>query len=505
MGLGYRLYLTVNIAPPTNSDESTMGLAAMHIAEGRELPVFFYGQHYMGTIDAYLAAPLFVAFGPSIVALRLPMLAVYAAFFVTMYLLTARLYSKPYAVFVSALLAIGSHPVVRGEVFAGGGYPEIKAIGAGLLLLAVWLGNTTTPAGRRLAGYGAWGLLAGLAVWSDWLIGPYVGAAAAVLVYTCRRELLGRAGGLLVAGVCVGALPWILHHVHSGYGESAVAEILHLSRNGTASIGAKLYGGILLGVPMGTGLCEGGTCEGWPLALGAAYPLLLIVAATTAVVGFRRAAARPEQVRHAGRLALVLAAAVSLLAYTASEPAGLTPTTSVRYLTPLLISLPAVWWPLWRAAARLRSRFLPVTAAAVLGVHVLAMVYATAEFVGDVPASRTAARDEHALLARLDELGVTRAYSEYWTCNRITFASRERVVCAVLSDDLRPGHDRYLPYRDLVAAAPDPAYVLPIGSTVERAFTERLRAAGGSAVVDEVAGYRIYRPSVRLHTFFTTG
>jgi hypothetical protein len=165
-------------------------------------------------------------------------------------------------------------------------------------------------------------------------------------------------------------------------------------------------------------------------------------------------------------------------------------------LTPLLISLPAVLWPLWNSS-RWRT--------AVLAVHVLAMCLATVEFAARIPDSRAAARDEQALVAKLDQLGVTRIYSEYWACNRVTFASRERIVCAALSDDLRPGHDRYLPYRDLVAATPNPAYVLPVGSTVEHAFTERLRTTGGSAAIDEVAGYRIYRTGTRLHTIFTTG
>ena len=43
-----------------------MGLAALHIARGEDFPVFFYGQEYMGTLEAYLAAPLVALFGPSV-------------------------------------------------------------------------------------------------------------------------------------------------------------------------------------------------------------------------------------------------------------------------------------------------------------------------------------------------------------------------------------------------------------------------------------------------------
>src|SRR5512139_1979664 len=64
-GIGYRLALLLAAAPPTNSDEATMGLAALHIARGEDFPVWFYGQAYMGTLEAYLAAPLFAVAGPS--------------------------------------------------------------------------------------------------------------------------------------------------------------------------------------------------------------------------------------------------------------------------------------------------------------------------------------------------------------------------------------------------------------------------------------------------------
>jgi predicted membrane-bound mannosyltransferase len=50
--------------PPTDSDESTIGLMALHIAYHGEAPIFFYGQGYMGTLEAYLPALLFYLFGP---------------------------------------------------------------------------------------------------------------------------------------------------------------------------------------------------------------------------------------------------------------------------------------------------------------------------------------------------------------------------------------------------------------------------------------------------------
>src|SRR4051812_15497414 len=41
-----------------NADEALPGLMALHIAAGRETPVFYYGQHYFGAVEAYLVAAL---------------------------------------------------------------------------------------------------------------------------------------------------------------------------------------------------------------------------------------------------------------------------------------------------------------------------------------------------------------------------------------------------------------------------------------------------------------
>src|SRR5438067_10655933 len=60
--------------PFTNSDEGTMDLMALHIAFRGEHPIFFYGQEYMGPLEAYIGALLFHLFGVSVFTLRLGLL-----------------------------------------------------------------------------------------------------------------------------------------------------------------------------------------------------------------------------------------------------------------------------------------------------------------------------------------------------------------------------------------------------------------------------------------------
>lgn len=300
-GVGYRLWLLLHAAPPTNSDEATMGLAALHIARGEGFPVWFYGQQYMGTLEAYLAAPVFaLAGGPSLLGLRLPTLALYALFLLLAWRLTLRLTGdRWFGLLMVALLALGSDRIVKNQLIAGGGYPEMNAAGAALALLAVDLaagrpGRRSADAGRpdgptagagrpgwRLARWAAWGFLAGLMLWVDPLVLPYVAATGAVLVGFCRRELWGAAGALLGAAAVLGAAPLLLHSLLTA--RNPLHAVLAASgANATAGWSDRLHGGLVLGPPLGMGFCAPGQCATWQLWWALALPLLLAIAAATA-------------------------------------------------------------------------------------------------------------------------------------------------------------------------------------------------------------------------------
>jgi hypothetical protein len=494
VGVGYRLAMLLADAPAGNSDEATSGLVALHLAQGRGFPLFFYGQYYMGALESYLAAPLFALFGSSTLALRLPNLLLYTVFLVLMWHLTRRLYTPWLAAATVGLLALGSDRILKDQLVAGGGYPEMNPVGALLLLLAVNLGFGAVR--RRALAYAGWGLVAGLTLWDDWLILPYVAAAGAVLLASRWHDLRGRDGLALGVGVIVGLVPVIVHNLTAAPQHRSLAAYAHLGA-GAAAWGDRLYGGVLFGLPMGTGMCAPSRCEPWQMWWGVAYPALLVAAGVLAWRALRRAHGT-DRVRQGARLALVVGAALTVLAYANSPAAGKTPVESARYLSCLLISTPAVLWPLWSAAAR-TSRTVPRLAAFIpLAALAVTMVAASAALIGNAPAQARLADNQRTLVATLDRLGVNRFYSGYWTCNNITFATRERLVCAVIADDLHPGWDRYLPYRAMVRRADHPAYVLPAGSPVSRSVAAYLRAAGVAVTRTSAAGYDIYQPSARV-------
>ncbi|MFD6637629.1 DUF423 domain-containing protein [Micromonospora chalcea] len=527
--VGYRLALLFADVPPTNSDEATMGLAALHIARGDGFPVWFYGQAYMGTLEAYLAAPLVALAGPSVLVLRLPTLALYALFLLLSWRLTRRLGGdRWYALLVVAVLALGADRVVKNQLIAGGGYPELNPAGAALALLTV--GLCLTGPGVRLPRWAAWGLIAGVLLWVDPLILPYVLTLGALLVAWRWRELAGRAGVVLAGALLLGAAPMVVDSLR--HGRNPVSAVLAAGGTGAAADWAdRLHGGLVLGPPLAMGFCSPGRCATWQLWWAVAFPVLLALAALTAWHTLRRAWGGPlsaERVSAGVRLALLGGAAGVLAAYAVSNAAGRTPIESSRYLSCLAVAVPALLWPLWQAARPLTwrrqiaevvaseeggYRYLPevesIKAASeraagararVAGVGALVVLAgvlgtgaaATVEVIRAAPTVHAEADRHRSLVDTLGALGVRHVRGGYWTCNRLTYATGENVLCAVVEDDLRPGFDRLPAYRREVAADPDAAWVALAGSPLAARLDARLGPEPGALDVVTVAGWRIY-------------
>ncbi|MFI7432666.1 ArnT family glycosyltransferase [Micromonospora haikouensis] len=509
-GVLYRAILLALDVPPANSDEGTAGLAAMHIGEGRHWPTFFYGQDYMGTFYSYLAAPLVQVLGTQWWVLRLPALAMYAVFLLLVFRLTRTLYTPWFAVFVMAVMALGSDRVIKDQMIGAGGYSDVATAVAGLMLASVLL--ALQPDKRRTT-FAVWGLLVGYIVWTHWLALPYVLVAVLLVAWVSRSALTLRRVALAASGFVLGAAPLLWFNLHHANSLSVL-----LSLSGATEPAAwpdRLYGAVLLGLPLSSGMCAPSHCATWQMWWGPAYLTLLVVAAVVALVAIRRADPGERRVQ-AGRLALLAGAALTLVAYVASSSSAVTPIESARYLHYAMVSLPAVLWPLWVALTSLAGRAGGTTSGeegtargsaagsarrgvipaiggvALLGGVVASLLVATGQLGAYRSHYAGKADGEQQLLDRLREAGLTHVYSEYWTCNRLAYRSAERVRCAVLDEDLAPGFDRYQPYRDQVRQAERVAYVLPESSAMVGTFARSTPAGVDVISLDVVAGYRVY-------------
>ncbi|MBE3561298.1 MAG: hypothetical protein IMW89_19070, partial [Ktedonobacteraceae bacterium] len=264
-----RLALIAQGWPPLDSDEGTMGLMGMHIAFRGEFPIFFYGQGYMGTLEAYLAAVFFRLFGISTFTLLLGLVILYALFLSVMYRLTSLLYSKGLALLTLGLLCFGSNPMLTRELVAIGGYPETLLFGALLLLLASWLALTSSrepdaftlsERRKRLATYGLWGFVAGLGLWTHMLVLPFVLLGGLLISLFCRNEWRSSALFFLLIFLIIGMLPMIIYNVMASPGQDTLSYLLRVhSASGIPGVSARppfweqLRGALLISMPTATG------------------------------------------------------------------------------------------------------------------------------------------------------------------------------------------------------------------------------------------------------------
>ncbi|HMO02169.1 MAG TPA: glycosyltransferase family 39 protein [Oligoflexia bacterium] len=123
-----------------DSDEAIVGLMAKHINETSKIPVFYYGQPYMGSFEALVAAILFKLFGISSVTLKTTPLIFSVLLIPLIYLLGIKAYSKRAGIFAAALIAVPPQMLVEWSAKARGGFSEIIFLGGlALFFFFRWL------------------------------------------------------------------------------------------------------------------------------------------------------------------------------------------------------------------------------------------------------------------------------------------------------------------------------------------------------------------------------
>lgn len=428
-----RLALAARGWPQLDSDEGIVGLMVSDVAALRHFPVFFYGQQYMGATLAYLGVPAFLLFGPTTFALRATITVEIVAFLLVLYLFTRTVYSRTVALCTLALLALGPAPALYHEFYARTGNQTTLLCGALLLWLTVLRlqqgASQTAQSSEQQENPGRsrrimrWldvgiGLTAGIALWVDILILPFLAAAGIALWVDAVRRRRARASQatphvlrnqiLITGAACVaGMAPLIVASIKTQ--GRPIHQMLVTGgapgfASGTQSLSLvdhlrllllQLLSVLVIGLPhdLGSGVvCP--NCVIWPHpsaqgATGGQIALELLVAAplTLAAIGLWAISALPlardawrwlrSRARGGGsawdaaagdsiwwgRAMMVIAAALTVLVYVASSESYRNPITASRYLVGMYACAPVVVAPLVAGAERvwrwLRSRRAP--------------------------------------------------------------------------------------------------------------------------------------------------
>ncbi len=148
-----------------HSDEAIVGLMAQDIAAGRRLPIYFYGQRYMGALEAYAVAAASRLFDDPIHALRFAPACFFALMVAVQYLMLTRWFSRRGGL-MGALALIACAPMfMQWSISARGGYVEILLWGSALLwAYSEWF-VPPAPTTRRGLRKFAFGALIGSGMW----------------------------------------------------------------------------------------------------------------------------------------------------------------------------------------------------------------------------------------------------------------------------------------------------------------------------------------------------
>lgn len=388
-------------------DEATVGLMARHVLEGR-LPVYFYGQTFMGAAEAYLHAVPFAILGASPDTLRVWPVLVTLLHGGLAALLAHRVFGRAGPAAVLALLP--SPFLLKWAHDARLHYDLLLVFTPLCVLLALRAcrpGHDTAGRTRALL---VLAVVVGLAWWINLLAAAILGALGLGLLW--ERPRLRRAALGAPLGVLLGSAPVWLFTLASRWplGETPwVTTAAEAGRHLHALV--VRAGPILLGVPHQVSVP-------WPIAVGL---MTLALGAVALALGDPHASP-------IGRRLLGLVTILTLLAPLVTRHGANLASNDPRYLLPVLALWPVL---MGGALARLgRTR----RAATALGTTGLVGLHMAAIWIGH-PALRSreawqAKRNATAAVAQLGDQLADRGLTDLYTHapDVLTFASGERVA-----------------------------------------------------------------------------
>ena len=389
-----RLILASRGWPYSNSDEATTGLMVYDIIWHNAHPFFTYGEHHVGSLDAYLQVPAFLLFGPTNFALHFTTTMQILLFLLVFYFFMRAVFSPLVAGISLALLAFGPYQQIFYGLRAGHYAQDMLLLSALLLYLVllrlrrperVWI--------KWLLDLGI-GLVAGLSLWSTVLLLPFVLAAVLVLgveAYRLRRVApsLLRQVLLMLCGGIIGLLPFLITVVTtrgviflealSASGETSNPSLLSGPLGLLLSFGQQIAATFLYGLPQMLGretVCS--QCPVWPypginLAPAEALHVVLIsVPFSLIAIGGWFLAARPlirnartafprarhvepmvslpeetyQRARQLGRVMLIVGLGLTVLQYVVTRSSYESSNTSIRYISNIYLCIPLIVDPL---------------------------------------------------------------------------------------------------------------------------------------------------------------
>lgn len=223
LGSLLRLDLLIANGFVIDSDEAIVGLMGKHMLEGGKIPTFYYGQHYMGSLEAIIASVYFRFLGVSSQTLKLVPFSFALLLIPISYFLAREISGRFGARVTSVSMAIPPSALVVWSCMARGGFIEIVLIGAIALLLACrWL----KAAGQKPFLSMSIGIFLGFGWWVNNQILYFIAAIGLAMALASISDVFERKGAyktvlcnflMTVLGFAVGGFPYWNYNIQRGF------------------------------------------------------------------------------------------------------------------------------------------------------------------------------------------------------------------------------------------------------------------------------------------------
>jgi hypothetical protein len=490
---------------PFNSDEAIVALMARHILDG-EIPIFFYGQAYMGSLDAFLVAAGFKVLGESVQAVRYVQILIYCGILLTTFWLAFLvLRSFRAALFSILLLMIPTVNMTLYTTVSLGGYGEALLIGNLILCigyLSVKAEENRKSFTERLVYLIGWGILAGFGLWANGLTLVYSVPVGIYLITIIRRfEKTSKRVPLLLAiilGGLLGAAPWLIFAIQNSPGQllqelfgSAVAVEggTYLSR-----VFLHLVNFLLLGIPVTIGFRPP-----WEVRW-LALPLIPFVAFLWFMVIKFWIQNEINQEKEKDRFRLVLAGvAMCLILMFILTQFGVDP--SGRYFLPLSIIL-AVFGGDFIHKGTQKNIWKWGALILIIGFQLIGTIQCIQRNPPGITTQFDAStvidhRYDYDLIEFLKENNEIRGYTNYWVAYPLAFLSGEDLIYTPRLPyhlDLRytSRDDRYLPFDILVNQSEKTALITIKNPALDNRIREILMGKKVNWREKTIGDYRVF-------------
>ncbi len=478
LGIALRLRLLFTVGTVVDSDEAIWGLMARHILFKFEHPTVFYGQSYMGSLSAYIAALLFFLFGASSFTLKLVPLLFSIVFLISAYFLARQIFSSLVALVCFLLVAVGSPFIIFYSVTAWG-YIEVLAIGNVILLISIILRGI--PSGRNeFALYALLGFLMGLALWVNVFAVIYIFTVSVFFIWRERLALFSRKFLLLFSFFILGLLPLIIYNLHH---EFATFKHLFLASGGSFVLEERLRwatAGVsalfLRVIPRLLGI------------RGSAVPALLIIYLIYVVsflfgfilLALDRKKRQPTSLKEPQGLMMLQVLVFTNIFFFISSYFGAIYQVP-RYMLVSYTSL-SIFLSAFIVYSAQRSKLI---ASAFMIIILLSNLQGNAAYSRNRPLSVV-----RAMRFLEKNNGVSHIYTEYWIAYQLTFISKERIICTPQSG---LWSNRYPSYTNQVDRAPyqTVGFIFPKASKNIKKIEDFLRKKGITYRKNTVQDYTV--------------